>query len=732
MTDVPAATNVLPWQLINIFCRKVVTELLRPVFLNLFNLQVGSMYQPVMDCQKSGSTSQLLPSVQEAVRRATDYAWGICKPDHHWMGELKSNVAITAQQIFFHQSLGGNIPDAAAYRKYLLMQQSSDGSWAIAPEHPGDLSISTEAYLALKILGVSPKSQAMLSAKEFIRTSGGLARVRIFTRIFLAQFGLFPWSAVPQLPAEFILLPSVLPINVYRLASWARSTLIPLLIIRHHQTVYALPNGKHANNTYLDELWLDSSDKDIPYRIFSWKADTMSLFFSLVDLFLALLGIIRPLWIFRSLSRWLCIRWILEHQEKEGDWAGIIPPMHAGVQALLLEGYDRDDERVRRAIDAIERFTWQDDQGKRLQSCISPVWDTVLMVRGLIDVGFDKADERIHEAVKWIKSKQILEETGDWRIFTGSVEAGGFSFEYNNKWYPDVDDTAAAILAVITHDPVAVGSTTVSKAARWICGMQNRDGGWGAFDFGNDKLWLNKIPFSDMDALCDPSSADVTGRILEAFGSMIKLAKTEFVEPNLIEDISSVCSRAMGYLIQEQEACGAWYGRWGSNYLYGTSNVVCGLAYFSEENDQVQEMVSDAIKWIKQMQNADGGWGESLQSYQDLSKAGRGVSTPSQTAWALLALLTEFSPYDTSITAGVSHLVGTQTDIHDSGSSWPESAYTGTGFPNHFYIGYSLYRHYFPMMALGRFIKVSEEALAMTNGISKGDHSRHDSLHSIP
>jgi squalene-hopene/tetraprenyl-beta-curcumene cyclase len=353
------------------------------------------------------------------------------------------------------------------------------------------------------------------------------------------------------------------------------------------------------------------------------------------------------------------------------------------------------------------------------------------MVRGLVDVGFDKADERIHEAVKWIKSKQILEETGDWRIFAGSVEAGGFSFEYNNKWYPDVDDTAAAILAVITHDPVAVGSTTVSKAARWICGMQNRDGGWGAFDFGNDKLWLNKIPFSDMDALCDPSSADVTGRILEAFGFMMRLAKTEFVEPNLIQDIASVCSRAIGYLIQEQEACGAWYGRWGSNYLYGTSNVVCGLAYFSEGNDQIQEMVSDAIKWIKQMQNADGGWGESLHSYQDLSKAGRGSSSPSQTAWALLALLTEYIPYDTSITAGVSHLVDTQTDVHDRGSSWPESAYTGTGFPTHFYIGYSLYRHYFPMMALGRFIKLSEEALEMTNGNSKGDLSRHDSLNSI-
>ncbi|KAF3002689.1 terpene cyclase [Curvularia kusanoi] len=684
-----------------------------------------------MESEPIEPSPHLLESVHRTVENAADYAWRIRKDDCHWIGELKSNVAITAQQIFLLQSLGEKVSDVAAYRRYLLSEQLPDGSWTIAPGHLGDISISTEAYLALKILGVPPDNQAMLSAKEFIRGSGGVARVRIFTRIFLAQFGLFPWNAVPQLPAEFILLPSILPLNIYRLASWARSTVIPLLIIRHHQAIYALPNGRHAHNTFLDELWLDSSNKNVPYRSMSWDCGAIAIFFSLLDLFLALLGRIRPLWIFRGLSRWLCIRWILQHQEEEGDWAGIIPPMHAGVQALLLEGYDRRDDCICRAIEAIERFTWQDDQGKRLQSCISPVWDTVLMVRGLVDVGVDKSDERLRETVKWIKSKQILEETGDWRIFAKSIKSGGYSFEYNNRWYPDVDDTAAAILAIITHDPVAVGSTTVSRAAHWICGMQNRDGGWAAFDINNDKLWLNKIPFSDMDSLCDPSSADVTGRILEAFGLMIRLAETEFVESVLIEKLSIACSRAIEYLSLQQNACGPWYGRWGCNYIYGTSNVVCGLSYFSAGNDQVCEMLIDAIKWIKQMQNADGGWGESLQSYRDLSKAGRGPSSPSQTAWALMALLTRCGPDDQSITAGVSHLVDTQTDRHDVGASWPESTFTGTGFPNHFYIGYSLYRHYFPMMALGRFLKVSEECRASANGSPKGSRSRHDSLQSV-
>jgi squalene-hopene/tetraprenyl-beta-curcumene cyclase len=651
---------------------------------------------------------ELLKPLQKTVELAIDYAWGICKPDRHWVGELKANAAITAQQIFFYQSLGGCIPDADAYRQYLLSHQQSDGSWAIAPEYPGDVSISTEAYLALKILGVSAEDPAMISGRAFIKHSGGIAKVRVFTRIFLAQFGLLPWSAVPQLPAEFILLPSVLPMNIYRMASWARSTLIPLFIIRHHQSVYALPNGAHANNKFLDELWLDPTNKFTSYRpsfLTLWNLDIISLLFCLIDFWLVLFGKFRPFWIFRGLARKRCIQWILEHQESEGDWAGIIPPMHAGVQALLLEGYDRKDERIRRAIEAIERFTWQDSEGKRLQSCISPVWDTVLMVRGLVDAGIARDDERICEAVKWIKSKQILGDNGDWRTFGGPVDSGGFSFEYNNSWYPDVDDTAAAILAVITHDPVGVGSTTVAKAATWICGMQNSDGGWAAFDIDNNKLWLNKIPFSDMDSLCDPSSADVTGRVLESFGLMIKLAETEYVEQDLIKVVSLACSRAIKYLIREQNTYGAWYGRWGCNYIYGTSNVVCGLTYFSQDDDQIRDMLSDAIDWVKKMQNKDGGWGETLQSYQDISKGGRGPSTPSQTAWALMALLARCSPYDASVIAGISYLVTTQTDVRNFGASWPELTYTGTGFPNHFYIGYSLYRHYFPLMALGRFMR---------------------------
>lgn len=257
------------------------------------------------------------------------------------------------------------------------------------------------------------------------------------------------------------------------------------------------------------------------------------------------------------------------------------------------------------------------------------------MVRGLCDSGVNSNDERIHASIKWVKSKQILEHKGDWSVLAHSLEPGGFSFEHNNSWYPDVDDTAAAILAIITQDPTGVGSSTVAKAATWICGMQNRDGGWAAFDIENDKLWLHKIPFSDVDSLCDPSSADVTGRILEAFGLMLHLANDEYVEPKIPNDISFASNWGIKYVTQEQGADGAWYGRWGSNYIYGTSNVMCGLAHFSKGDDQVQDMLSSAETWLNGKQNSDGGWGEDLQSYQDSSRAGKGPSTPSQTAGLL-------------------------------------------------------------------------------------------------
>ncbi|CAI7645548.1 unnamed protein product [Penicillium bialowiezense] len=643
--------------------------------------------------------STLAQQAQNAINLAAKYSIHRQHEDGHWCGELKSNATITAEYVMLRQALDLDMTvDREDLISWFLSDQNPDGSWSIAPEYP------VEAYFALKILGLEPDMAVMRKARQFIISAGGVAKVRIFTRIYLATFGLFPWDAVPELPAELIMMPDAAMINIYRLSSWARSTIVPLLIVSHHRPIYALPNGKSATNDFLDEIWDNAAAKNVPYSPPLWnliKSDAVASSFVVMDNILHLLGGLRnsPT---RTYARRKCIEWILEHQEEEGDWAGIFPPMHVGIIALSLEGYTLKDDPVRKGLEAIERFAWSDARGKRVQACVSPVWDTILTTIGLSDAGLGAS--HTSNAMEWVKDRQICGPEGDWRIYKPNITAGGFSFEYFNKWYPDVDDTAAAILAMVKQDPKLTRSlSSVTKAVEWIIGMQNNDGGWGAFDIHNDRLFLNKIPFSDMEALCDPSTADVTGRILEAFGILLQRNGDQFT--NLTEDMNLACDRGISYLIDTQEATGSWYGRWGANYIYGTSNVVCGLALFSQDK-KVQNALEFALAWLRNKQNPDGGWGETLMSYKRTSLEGDGPSTASQTGWALMALLAQPTS-DKSIEKGVQYLLRTQTlSERPDEASWPETRYTGTGFPNHFYLGYALYAHYFPMMALGRYVAI--------------------------
>ncbi|GKZ23683.1 terpene cyclase [Aspergillus brasiliensis] len=648
---------------------------------------------------------QLTSAVEHTLKLATEYALGSIRPDGHWCGELRSNVTITAEYIFLRHALGLDLRiDNAAYCRYILSQQNRDGSWGLAPEHPGDVSTTTEAYLALKLLGMSPDMPIMQRARAFVLKAGGAEKVRVFTRIFLATFGLFPWDAVPQLPVELILLPSSCPINMYTLASWARGTIAPLLIICHHRPVYALPED------YLDELWLDPTDKNVPYGSSLWdllsQGDMAGLAFTVVDKVLYTLNGLRSVPWLRSYARRKCIQWILERQEPTGDWAGIFPPMHASIYAFVLEGYELDDPPVRLGIQALENFAWEDEEGKRIQACVSPVWDTALMSIGLCDA-MSPDTHVLQQAISWIRNRQLLKPCGDWRIYRPTLAPGGFSFEYENSHYPDVDDTAAIILAQLKQDPQSVASDSVIAAATWILGMQNPDGGWAAFDVENDKLFLNKIPFSDMDSLCDTSCADITGRILEAFGLMMR---RESKMPVLSPMLQRACTRGITYLASTQESNGSWFGRWGCNYIYGTSHALCGLAYYMKDDQRVSGLVAPALQWLKSQQNDDGGWGEPLLSYQT-STTGTQLqqqSTPSQTAWALMGLLAHLPLTDPAIERGIQWLVCSQQPHKGIGASWPEAVYTGTGFPNHFYLGYDYYRHYFPMMALGRYLQASQ------------------------
>ncbi|KAF5865520.1 hypothetical protein ETB97_003363 [Aspergillus alliaceus] len=668
----------------------------------------------------STATAPLLRKVQQALFLSAEYSKELMKPDGHWCGENKGNATITAEYVFLFQALGLDLePNRQALISWLQSVQRSDGSWSLAPHYPGDISVTVEAYLALKILGVPAESRAMRKAKGFALRAGGVAKVRILTRITLAMFGLLPWAAVPEMPAELILAPANSPIGIYRLSSWARATVVPLLVVCHHRPIYGLPNGRSDSNTYLDELWCNPTEKTVPYSDTLWNLwakDCVSFAFGVTDCILHSLNGLRRLNPLRGYAIRECIDWILKHQEKQGDLAGIMPPLYGALYALTLQGYALDSDPVRRGLKAIERFAFHDERGRRIQTTVSPVWDTIWMSMSLMDAGMAPDSPWIQRAVQWLRNRQNLTQPGDWQVYNPRLEPGGFSFEYFNTWYPDLDDTAVAVIAMIRQDTRLSHLPSITRALNWLVGMQNSDGGFGAFDKGNDKLFLNKCPFSDMNGLCDPSTADITGHVLEAFGHFIELNRKQRLkgmDAELLDRLMGASNRAINYLSRTQEPSGAWYGRWGCNYIYGTSGVLCGLAYFigyreehgqwRERDDGIADNVSDAIHWLMTIQNADGGWGETLHSYQDPLRAGSGSSTASQTAWALMALLSYLAPSANVIQRGIQYLIRTQTQCTTNGATWPEKYFTGTALPGYFYQGYALYPHYFPTLALGRY-----------------------------
>ena len=636
----------------------------------------------------------------KAIRGAVAHSHRTQRSDGHWCAELESNCSITAEYVLMRQALGLETTAArkAALVRYLFDHQQADGSWVVAHGLPGDLSTTAECYLALRILGIETADARLQKAQGFILAGGGLEKMRVFTRIHFALFGLFPWDAVPALPPELVLLPPSSPVNIYSFASWARGTIVPLLVLFHHRPLFALPNGTAADNGWLDHLWLDPTDKHVPYnepllRVVARHGLAWKSAFSAIDLALRRYKKVRR-WPFHGLSSRAteaCVGWILDHQEKSGDWAGIFPPMVNGVLALFAHGYALDSDPMARALAAVERFTLEDGGGLRVEACQSPVWDTTLTMIGLLDCAAD--DERLVRAREWISGLQIREEYGDWKVYNPDGPPGGWSFEYANTWYPDVDDTAAVVIAFLKQDPSSGSSEVVRRAVEWMVSMQNDDGGWAAFDKHNDKTFLNEIPFSDMDSLCDPSTPDIVGRVLEALG--------------LLKDrrYDQVCARGIEYLRRSQEAEGSWFGRWGVNYVYGTSNVLSALRHHGIS--AADPMIVRAIDWLRSVQNVDGGWGERLESYSDKSYMGRGPSTASQTSWALMAMLAFVPPDDLAVQRGVEWLVARQTRE----GSWDEAEFTGTGFPRHFYLRYHMYRHYFPLMALGRFVRAQRAGM---------------------
>ncbi len=616
-----------------------------------------------------------------AIERSRDFFFREQLPAGYWWAELESNVTITAEYLMLFHFLG--MVDRERERKianYLLSKQTEEGSWTIWYGGPGDLSTTIEAYFALKLAGYAADHPAMARARAFVLDKGGIIKARVFTKIFLALFGEFAWFGVPSMPIELMLLPNWAYFNMYELSSWARGTIIPLSLVMAERPVRKLPPSARVQELYV------RPPRPIDYTfskedgILTWKN-----FFVGVDHMLKIYesSPIRP---FKNRATARAEQWVLDHQETTGDWGGIQPAMLNSVLALHCLGYANDHPAVAKGLEALANFCIEGDNELVLQSCVSPVWDTALALKALVDSGVPTDHPALVKGAQWLLDREVR-KPGDWKIKSPELEPGGWAFEFLNDWFPDVDDSGFVMMAIkeIKAKDEKAKEAAIVRGINWCLGMQSKNGGWGAFDKDNTKHLLNKIPFADLEALIDPPTADLTGRMLELMGA--------FGYPK--DHPAAV--RALEFLKREQEPSGSWWGRWGVNYIYGTWSVLCGLTAIGE--DMSQPYIQKSVNWLKSRQNLDGGWGETCESYYDTSLAGVGESTPSQTGWALLALMAAGEVESPSVNRGIQYLLANQK----GDGTWDEDQYTGTGFPKFFMIKYHIYRNCFPLTALGTY-----------------------------
>jgi squalene-hopene/tetraprenyl-beta-curcumene cyclase len=621
--------------------------------------------------------SKMAASVlKHALDRAVQWLLERQDAEGWWCGELETNVTMTAEHILLLRFLGlslDQIRDGA--RRHILGNQRADGSWALYFDGPADLSTTIEAYVALKVLGVDPASDAMRRALAVIHRQGGVARARVFTKIWLALFGQYPWSGVPSMPPELIYLPSWAPFNLYNFACWARGTIAPLLIVLSRRPVREL-------GCSVAELVIPGTESlltRVPGSGFFWWTDR------LLKMYEAL-----PWHPGRSRARRRVVDWIVERQEADGSWGGIQPPWVYSLIALHLEGMGLDHPVMRRGIEGQQGFALEDESGWRFQACMSPVWDTAWALLALRRAGVERDHPGIQRAVQWIVREQIS-TGGDWQVRCGPVPCGGWAFEFENDIYPDVDDTAVVVLALLEAGAETEVRAAVERAVQWMLVMRSSNGAWGAFDKDNTRTIVYRLPFADFGALLDPPSEDVTAHALEMLAHVDAPGKEQIIR------------QALEYLQRMQRPEGCWFGRWGVNYIYGTWCVISALTALRARGYATQDMIDKGTSWLIEHQNADGGWGESCYSYEDSSFAGIGRSTASQTAWAILSLQAAGLGQHAACLRGLAYLREAQVD-----GTWEEREYTGTGFPRDFYINYHLYRHVFPTMALAGACEAQE------------------------
>jgi squalene-hopene/tetraprenyl-beta-curcumene cyclase len=639
--------------------------------------KVLGVLKKVMPTQDNVKTT-----VAQAIALSQNHLLSIQDPDGYWWGELESNVTITAEAVLLHKiwRTDQTRPLDKA-ETYLRSQQREHGGWELYYGDGGELSTSVEAYMALRLLGVAQNDPALLKAKNFILQRGGISKTRIFTKLHLALIGCYNWRGLPSIPPWIMLLPEESPFTIYEMSSWARGSTIPLLIVFDRKPIFIIDSAIN-----LDELYAEGIT-NVRYEL-PRHNDWTDIFLTLDDAFKVVENLnLVPL---REEGIAAAEKWVLERQEATGDWGGIIPAMLNSLLALRTLNYDVCDPIIQRGLTAVDNFAIETTDSYRIQPCISPVWDTAWCLRALVESGIHPQHPALVKAGEWLLDKQIL-DYGDWAVKNREATPGGWAFEFDNRFYPDLDDSAVVVMGLsqVRLPNEEQKKQAIARCVNWIATMQCKPGGWAAFDLNNDQDWINLIPYGDLNAMIDPNTADVTARVLEMLGEC-RLSMSD-----------RQMQKAIAYLLKEQEPDGSWFGRWGVNYIYGTSGVLAALAVI--DSSACRNSINRGATWLVSCQNSDGGWGETCGSYDNPTLKGIGVSTASQTAWALIGLLAavdsiKFDGQD-AVEQGIDYLLSTQ----QADGTWNEDEFTGTGFPSHFYLKYHLYQQYFPLQALARY-----------------------------
>ncbi len=632
--------------------------------------------------------------LDHAISKALDYILSLQSSDGYWVFDLEADVTIPCEYILLQKFLGREISHdiKEKFKHYILRKQLDDGGWSLYEGGDSEISASVKAYFALKILGENAGSSHMIKAREKILRMGGASKVNVFTRTTLALFGQIPWHTIPYMPAEIMLLPRWFFFHLSKVSYWSRTVIVPLLILYAKKPVCRLKKEEGVRELFLED------PNHIKYLDEFVAGNVLKNIFILMD---RILRRFDPYFskTLRNKSVELAERWTREHMKGEGGIGAIFPAMANAVMALKVLGYPEDDPDYKRGIKALDELVLIRGEEAFCQPCNSPIWDTCLALATILEAGIPQDDNIIKKAVDWLIEQQITDVKGDWTVNAPYLEPGGWAFEFENALYPDVDDTSMVLISLLKAGAMNKYKTNIEKGVNWIIGMQSSDGGWGAFDIDNNYLYLNNIPFADHGALLDPPTSDLTGRCIELLGLL-----------GFSVDFPPI-KKALSFLKKEQEQFGGWYGRWGVNYIYGTWSVLMGLRHLGE--DKSKDWIKKSINWIKSCQNPDGGWGETCYTYNDSRLAGQGVSTSSQTAWAILALLAAGDMNSETLKKGIQYLINNQNEQ----GGWEEKEYTGTGFPKVFYLRYHGYRQYFPLWALSNYKRLIERGKTVEDEI---------------